>query len=247
MNCRTGDILIWRSTGFFDSLSDLTIGIKGLHCGLILVGEQFKELSICGPSPNHIYVTFLIDKIFPIEEIIGHVWTRPNGAALYHIRRIDGPDIPSHEAIRIIQKSLNLKKLSVYHSVYISVAAFLKWGEIAPSTGYKDKKWQVCSLFIGHLLDQMGLLEYDSVTNNLLPLDFYNVRFYQVDNYERLVIFDKETYKIDWWFAGFLIKSGHLNPQPLNCDIVDTMLKNYNYPQADKTKFQSTQQMFTEV
>jgi hypothetical protein len=247
MNCRTGDILIWRSTGFYDTLSDVTIGIKGLHSGLILVGNQFEELSVCGRSPSQTYVTFLIDKVFPIEEIVGHVWTRPNGAALYHIRRIDGPDIPDDEAIKIIRESLNLKKLSVYHSVYIAVAAFLKWGELAPATGYENKKWQVCSLFIGHLLDRMGLLSHDSVTNNLLPLDFYNVRFYQVDNYERIVIFDKETYKMDWWFSGFLIRSGHLKPLPVNCEIVDTMLANYNYPRADKTKFQSTQQMFTEI
>lgn len=247
MNSRTGDILIWRATGFYDTLSDVTIQIKGLHSGLILVGDKFSQLSVCGKSPSNTYVTFLIDKIFPIEEVVGHVWTRNNGAALYHIRRLYGPDVDDNVAIKALEELAAMKKLSIYHSVYIAIAAYFKWADIAPATGYKNRKWQVCSLFIEYLLDKFGLLSSDAILNNPLPIDFYNLEFYQKYPYEKITLFDKGTYTLQSWFSVFFINSGILIPEPVHHPIIESIMGNYNYPRADKKQFHSTQQLFTEL
>lgn len=247
MNFRTGDVLLWRATGFYDTLSDIVIQIKGLHSGLLLVGDKFSKFSVCGKSPSNTYVTFLIDKVFPIEEVIGHVWTRGNGAALYHIHRINGPDVNQDLAISAIEELYAMKKLSVYHSMYIAAAAYFKWAEIAPSTGYNGKKWQVCSLFIEYLLDKLELLHPDAVLNNPLPIDFYNLEFYQQYPYENITIFDKGTYTLQSWFNGFFIMGGFITPQPIHHPIVESLMGNYDYPRFDKRKLHSTQQLFTEL
>lgn len=242
MNSRTGDLLLWRGTGFYDTLSDIVIQIKGLHSGLILVGDKFSKLSICGKSPSNTYVTFLIDRVFPIEEIIGHIWTRDNGASLYHIHRVQGPDVNDDQALGALEEIFNMKKLSFCHSMYIAVVAYFKWGNIVPSTGYNNKKWQVCSLFIEYLLDKFGLLTDDVVLNNPLPIDFYNLEFYQKYAYQRITIFDKGTYDLSYWFNGFFITCGAIVSHPICHPLVESIMGNYDYPRFDRRKFQSTQQ-----
>lgn len=246
MNPRTGDILIWRSTGFYDTLSDVTAQIKGLHSGLILVGKNFSKYSVCGKSPSHTYVTFLIDRIFPLEEIVGNVWFRHNGAALYHIRRKDGPDVDEDLAIKVLDDILQMKKLSIYHSIYIAIAAYFRAAGVAPGTGYQNRKWQVCSLFIGYFLERLDLLSDIAVPNNLLPLDFYNLKFYQRYDHERIQIFDKGTYDFRWWFTQFLINAGQIQPEPISNERVNSILKNYNWPQAKRIQYQSTQTYLTD-
>lgn len=247
MNFRTGDLLLWRSTSFYDTLSDITGQIKGLHSSLILVGDRFSKLSVCGKSPSNTYVTFLIDKIFPIEEIVGHIWIRHNGAALYHVYRTQGPDITEDVAFKSIDELINMKKLSICHSVYIALAAYFKWGELAPATGYNNRKWQVCSLFIEYLLDRFGLLQDNAVLNNPLPIDFYNLEFYQRYNYERLTIFDKGSYTLYFWFNCFFINSGAIIPEYINHPVVESIMGNYDYPRFDKRKLSSIQEIFTEL
>lgn len=245
MNARTVDILIWRSSGFYDTLSDVVVQLKGLHCGIILVGEQFSKLSVCGNSPSQTYVTFMIDKLFPVEEIIGNIWLRPNGAALYHIRRTGGPDVSERTAFLILSDLLLMKKRSIYSSIYIAVAAYFKMGGIAPGTGYDHEKWQVCSLFVGYLLERFGLLTHDAVVNNLIPLDFYNLGFYQKYEYRRVELFDKGTTSLSWLFTCFYIRTGHIIPRPISHPFVNYMLEKYNYPRYDRTKYRSTQNFLT--
>lgn len=247
MDTRTGDILIWRATGFYDTLSALAAQISGLHSGIILVGEKFSKLSVCGPSPSNTYVSFLIDKIFPLEEIVGHIWTRGNGAALYHIRRTDGPDVNQDIALTALEELASMKKLSIYHSIYIAIAAYFRLGGIAPATGYNGEKWQVCSLYIEYLLDKFGLIQDDAVLNNLLPLDFYNLEFYQKYSYQKITIFDKGTYNLSYWFNAFFISTGFLNPQPVHHILVENIMGNYNYPRFDRRNFKSSQRLFTEL
>lgn len=230
MNLRTGDILVWRSTNHYDILGENTIMLDGFHSGIVLIGDRFREFSACGPSPSHTYVTFLVDSLFPIEEVIGHVWHRPNGAALYHIRRITGKTISDQYAYEVFRDYLAMEKRHFTQSIYIAIASFFRVAGIAPSTGYENKRWNICSLLIGYCLDRFGLLDDDAIPNNLLPLDYYNLTFYQKEEYERVCIFDKKTNTYEWFFAGLLINLGQLEVEPVHCPVVDQMLAKYDYP-----------------
>lgn len=234
MNLRTGDILVWRSTNLYDILSDHTIMINSLHAGIVLVGDKLSEFSICGKSPSNTYATFLVDQVLPVEEVIGHVWYRPNGSALYHIRRKNGKNISSDETYNVCKEYFSLDKLSFLHSVYIAVAAYFRMAGVAPSTGYDNKRWNVCSLLIAYFLDRFGLLHDDAVPNNLLPLDFYDLRFYQKDPYERIEIFNKNTHTYQWLFTAMFIRLGQIKPEPISNPIVDKMLAGYDYPRKIK-------------
>lgn len=230
MNLRTGDILVWRSTNHYDILSENTIMLEGLHSGIVLIGDRLKEFSACGPSPSKTYVTFLVDSLFPIEEVIGHVWHRPNGAALYQIRRTSGKDISDQYAYDVFRDYISMEKRHFTHSIYIAIFAYLRAAGIAPSTGYQNKRWNICSLLIGYCLERFGILQDDAVPNNLLPIDYCNLTFYQKDDYEKICIFDKKTYTYEWFFTGFLINLGQLTIEPIHNPIVDQMLNNYDYP-----------------
>lgn len=233
MHCRTGDVLVWRATRFYDVLGDITVGTGGLHSGLVFVGKEFAALSECGPSPSDTYVTFFIDKVYPIEEVLGHIWTSGNGAALYHIRRVDGANVQESEAKKILCETLDLKPRSRLHTAYIAVAGYFRWGAVAPVTGQDNSRWQMCSTLATYLLYRMGLLIDQCTPNNVLPHDFYELRFYQRDTYERVTIFDKETYRLDWWLCAFFIQTGQLRPPEIRCAIVDKMLEKYDYPRVD--------------
>lgn len=232
MDARTGDILLWRSTCFYDILSDLTIGIKGLHSGLILVGREFGDLSVCGKSPTHTYVTYLINLVFPIEEIVGRIWTSCNGSCLYHIKRTEGPNVDSKLAIEEIRRLLSMECLPIGYTVYIAVAAYFRYGGLAPTIGYDNKSWRICSLFIEYLLRQFGLLSQEAVINNILPVDFFNLKFYQRDEYVKYTIFDKGTHEYDFWFTGFY----NMTSYPVSNPIVETILSSYPYPRYSKSQ-----------
>jgi len=232
MNLRTGDILVWRSTNFYDTLSESTIMIGGFHAGIVLIGKSFSQLSACGSSPSNRYVTFLVDQVFPVEEVIGHVWHRPNGSALFHIHRKEGPEIPEQLAFKVISEYLALEKLPFLYSAYIAIAAYFRIGGIAPMTGYENQRWHMCSLLIGYCLERFGLLSEDAITNNLLPMDFYELTFYQRYPYERIEIFDKQTHTYTFVLSSILTNIGLLEEQALTCSTVDEMLKGYNYPRS---------------
>jgi len=235
MNLRTGDILVWRSTNYYDTLGEFTINIKGLHSGIVLQGKRFAKLSACGASPSHTYVTFLVDSLFPLEEVLGHVWHRPNGASLHHIRRVTGRDIPNKEAYQVYKEYMRMQKRPHLDTAYISTAAFFRMGGIAPKTGYENKRWNLCSVLIGYFLNRFGLMIPEAEENNLLPMDFLELCFYQSEEYESICIFDKQTYKLEWFFAGLLIRFGQLEINPVSNPIIEKMLTNYNYPQQVKS------------
>jgi hypothetical protein len=236
MKCRTGDILIWRATTFHDILSSVTIQIKGLHTGLILVGDIFSQFSAYGKSPTNTYVTYYIDKVYPIEEVIGDIWVRANGSSLYHIQRTEGPDIDDDLALNVFEELRNARKLSKEHTIYISIIAYLKCAEIVPEINPDNKK-QLCSTFIAYILQGFGLITENAVINNLLPIDFFNLEFYQTYPYQRIEIFDKGTHTIQSWFNAFFINFGFITPENIHHPIVESIMGNYDYPRRMTTSF----------
>lgn len=231
MNFRLGDILLWRSTSLFDALGENTIMLKGLHAGIILTGKSFEPLSSCGKSLSDTYVTFLIDKVFPIEEVIGHIWYRPNGSSLYHIRRKNGRDIPEEEAYHVIKEYLDLEKFSYSHTIYLSITAYFRMGGIMTGPVENGKRYGLCSALIGHILFQFEILQKDAIVTNLLPVDFFNLTFYQNDEYERIEMFDKQTHTYRWLFLGMLERLGQLEFKPMTNSVIGQILNGYNYPQ----------------
>lgn len=235
MKFRTGDILIWRSTIFFDMLGENTILLPGFHSGVILMGPEFAPYSRCGPSPSHTYTTFLIDQIFPVEEVVGHVWTKANGSSLDIIQRIDGRDIPSKEALEVYLRFKRLKKLNPGYTTYLAVAAYFRYGGLMPGTGHKGYRYHFCPSTVSFFLDQFNLLYDNSDLNSLLPRDFYYLDFYQKDCYRRVPIFDKRTNEFSWWILSPLINLGLIDCQEHECPLINQIMGNYDYPRTSPT------------
>lgn len=233
MKTRTGDILIWRSTHWYDLLSESTILLKGYHSGLILKGERFSSLSTCGPSPTHTYVTFFVDKVFPLEEVVGHIWYKPNGTSLDLIKRIGGRRVSSKEAYDVFQDYLNLKKRPNSHIVFYACAAYLKVGQILPETGHEKKNFRLCSGFIAYMLKRFGFLDKRAIVNNLLPVDFWNCRFYQTQKYKRVNIFDKGTAELAWFLMLPLFRHEVIKKRPVRSKKVEKIMGHWNYPKSD--------------
>lgn len=230
MRFKTGDILIWRSTKFYDSLGENTIQLPGYHAGVILVGKKISKLSTCGESPSSTYITFLVDKIFPIEEVIGYVWCKPNGSSLHLIERMTGRQISEKETYDVLKDFLCLVKRSKFDTVYIAVAAYFRFGGISPETGHEKKRFGFCPATVSYFLDRFGFIRKDAVMNNLLPMDFYEKRFYQIEEYRRIDIFDKHTRDCGWLFMTPLIRWGFVKPRICRCPVVDKILSDYDYP-----------------
>lgn len=236
MNLRTGDIIVWRSTNHYDILSENTIMLEGFHSGMILKGERFAQLSAAGLSPSNTYMTYLVDSVFPFEEVVGQVWHRPNGSSLYVIRRVGGKEISEHFAHQVFQEYRNLEKRPFHHVAYIAVAAYFRLGGLAPGNGHENKRWNLCSHLVGYCLERFGLLDDYAITNNLLPVDYYNLKFYQKEEFERICVFDKQTHTLEWMFSGLLNKMGLLTLHPLSNPLVDQILANYDYPRDKELK-----------
>jgi len=207
MNYRAGDILVWRSTVFIDLVLDHIIQMPGLHSGIILKGKQIGELSPI-KSPSDTYVTFLDHKILPLEEVISQIWYRPNGSALYIIHRYDGEDITEDLQYSILQKYFKYKPTRRYITIHQLISAYFKLGDIKPGPIYYNQRFNTCANIIGYLLFNFGLLSKRAIINNLLPIDFYNCKFYQRCNYVRIDIFDKKTNQHSWYLLGILINHG---------------------------------------
>jgi len=231
MKFRLGDILLWRSTNLYDALGENTIMLKGFHAGIVLIGRSFEPLSSCGKSPSNTYVTFLVDKIFPIEEVVGHIWYRPNGASLYHIKRKNGRDIPEKEAYSLVKDYFRLDKLHFTHTIYLAVAAYFKMGGVIEGPIRYGKRYNLCSTLIAHFLFQFRILRDDAIVTNLLPMDFYDLNFYQKDEYERVEIFDKQTHTYRWLFLSMLERLGKIEFKPMYNTAVGEIIKDYDYPQ----------------
>lgn len=232
MKFRTGDILVWRSTKSYDLLGESTISLPGLHSGIIFVGSIFSKLSTCGPSPSNTYVTFLVDRIFPIEEVIGHIWHRPNGCSLHIISRRSGREVPEEEAYQVYTKFLELKKRPVSHTVYYACVAYLKMGSLIPETGHKGQRFHLCPSSIAYILSQLGFVSCQGMLNNILPMDFYHCRFFQTERYRRIDIFDKGTGDWEWLLTIPLIQWNLIDVYPICCPLIDEILKDYDYPRT---------------
>lgn len=234
MEFRSGDLLVWRSTNQYDLLSESIIMLDGLHSGIVLKGRRLERYSACGRSPTDTYVTFLVDSLYPIEEVVGHIWHRPNGAALHHIRRVGGREISDREAYSVFTEYRSMKKRPFSSSVYISIVAYFRLGEMVHKTGHEGKRWNLCSLLSGWCLERFGFLSDDCVVNNLLPIDFISLTFYQRENYVVDCLFDKGTYRLEWFLSSLLISMGIVSVEPVSSPIVDELLKGYNYPRDVK-------------
>lgn len=227
--CKTGDILITRSTQLNDLIGDYTIGLGGLHTAIILRDPLFEKYSICGNSPSGIYCTILIDKICPIEEIIGQIWTKPNGCEVTLLTQSStsssiSPDI-------VMQSILDFRTYETVDGLTMSRMAILAFFKI----GYYDDdmikyriNYGLCSQFVGKVLYDLGLIHPDTDVNSLLPHDFYELNFNQICEYKKIIIFDKDNFNLGAMLKLSILKntSKYTNP------IVDKLLKNYNFPRV---------------
>lgn len=228
MRFRTGDVLLWRTTTKYDILEEHLVLLKGMHSGIILKGSGFGALSECGESPSNTYVTFMIDKIFPVEEVVGAVWYRPNGAAMHLIQRISGDDIEESTAVEAYKDLISMNRLSFCHSVYLTLAGYFRMGNLMSQT--VGSRSNVCSSVSAHLLNKFGLLDSHAVVGNILPTDFYDLRFYQSEDYRRIDVFDKMTYSYAWYLSAILINLGLFVPDRLHSPTVDKILDKYDWP-----------------
>ena len=227
---RSGDILLWRSTTLFDMVSENIFMLKSFHAGLILTGKSFESFSACGRSPSDTYITFRVDKIYPIEEVVGQIWFRPNATSLYLIHRCDGRDISEEEAYRTIIKYFELDKCGFESTIHLAIVAYFRKGEFMADPVRTKNRYHLCSVLIGHILSEWGLLREDAVITNLLPIDFYGIRFYQKYRYKRIKLFDKRTYTYRWLFTAMLERLGQLKFDPIDNTFIENFLQGYSYP-----------------
>ena len=227
MDFELGDIILWRTTKFNDIISENTIMLKGLHTGIILKGKKFERLSKYGKSPSNTYTTFLIDQVCPIEEIVSRVWYRPNGCAIYLIKRQNGNKICASKMYSLIIEYLDMDKLDYTNTVYLSVAAYFRLGGILEGPTPDNCRYMLCSTFAGYILHQLGILSEDAVVTNLLPIDFYELNFYQKDEYKRITIFNKRIHTYQWLFMSMTQHLGQLTIDEIESKNVNNILKDY--------------------
>ena len=180
MNFRTGDILLWNSTVFFDLLGDYTLGLGGYHSSIILKGECFAQFSTCGPSLVHTYVMFQLTKIFPLEEVVGALWTKPNGSSLYILKRSrKEPDIAEEFALKIYQEFLTFKKVDMYRTTRLAIMAYLNIGYYEDDPIATKTNYNLCPWITAFFLVKFGLIKEDADINSLLPYRFFQLDFHQ--------------------------------------------------------------------
>lgn len=232
MRFNTGDVLVWRSSNLYDLIAETLIPLPGYHCGVILCGGELEKYSKAGKSPSATYVTFLVDQLYPIEEVIGHIWHRPNGVSLIHIQRMDGFNVNGNVVANAFDRFIALEKQPFINTVYASLMAYFRIGDMLPSTGYNGQRHNVCSIIVGHFLTLFGYM--DTVTNNLLPMDYANLRFGQTVPYQRHLVFDKGTNRMGWALTSLLDAIGSAPmATPIVHPQVSEILKNYPYPQTN--------------
>ena len=252
---RTGDLLLWRSTVFYDLLGEYSLRIGALHVSMIFVGKEFEKYSVCGASPSGTYVTFQIKNIYPIEEVIGHIWSKPNGSACYVLRRSlpdkqkrprmlscikeggegrerrqAGADIPSELAIQIYEEYKKLDQVSPFRTTKLAIYAYLGIGYIEDDPIQTKTNFGLCPWFVGYLLAKMGCLHSKADINSLLPYDYLELQFYQRETYVKEEIFNKETLSLSWFMAAPLVSWGLISPEPQVNENVEKILGDYNFP-----------------
>lgn len=219
---KTGDLLIWRATDFWHQILENILFHPGFHSGLILTGAKFSSLAV-NPSPSHTYVTFFIDQIYPLEDVISRIWYRPNGLSLHLISRVSGENISEDEAYNILLDYLSLPALPRIYSVGLAVTAYFRIN-IQENPVDKNYRYRFCPAAVSYLLYKFGYLRSSAILNDLLPVDFYNLTFYQRERYIRIDIFDKYFPSLQWMFSRLFYRLGYINYDPLYCDFIDDFL-----------------------
>lgn len=232
MKFRTGDILLWNSTVFYDMLGDYTLGLGGYHSSIIFKGKQFEQFSECGPSPSNTYVTFHIIKIFPIEEIVQLLWSKPNGSSLYILKRTKkGKDIDEDFAIEIYKEYLTFDKVDSYRTTKLAIMAYLGLGCYEDNPIKTKTNFNLCPWIVAYFLVKFGLIKEKADINSLLPYNFFQLDFYQKEKYKKIEIFDKKTMSASWLFSSPLIVWGLVDIRDHTNKNVEKIVGNYNYPQ----------------
>ena len=229
---QTGDVIISCTTQLSDLLGDFTIGLKGMHCSVIMCGKEFEKYSVCGKSTSDTYCTFLVDKIFPLEEICGAIWTKPNGSKFIHIKRLTGPEISVHTLIESLEDFKTYEKVDSLRSTRMAIFAYLKLGSLDQDLIESRLDYGLCSQFVGKVLYDCGLLQPDAVVNGLLPYDFDYLKFYQKYKYRRIVIFNKRMLNFQALTRNSLIHLGFIEPESFTHPAVEAILGEYDFPRV---------------
>lgn len=236
---RTGDLLLWRSTVFYDLLGEYSLKIGALHVSMIFKSSKFEKFSMCGKSPSDTYVTFQMKNIYPIEEIIGHIWSKPNGSACYYLKRCSpkeqrkkrwGQDVPDDLALGVYEEYKQLVEVSGFRTAKLAVYAYLGIGYIEDDPIKTQTNYGLCPWFVGYLLAKFKILQKDADINSLLPYDYLDLKFYQKEKYVKIEIFNKETLSLSWFMAAPLITFGFISPKPQVNENVEKILGKYNFP-----------------
>ncbi len=231
MNFRTGDIVLWRSIREFDLLGEYTIGLGGLHCSIILVGKSFEKFSKSGPSTTDTYVTFQITSIYPIEEIVGHLWTKPNSCSLYILKRDKREkEIPEQLALEAYEKYITFEKVGEIRRVRLAILAYLKMGQLDDDPRETDINYNLCPWFVGWMLAQFNIISRKADINSLLPIDFYNLEFGQKHKYKLHTIFDKETMNFRIGYMSLFENLGWIEFESHENEKVESIIGLYPFP-----------------
>lgn len=235
MKFRTGDIFLWNSTVFFDLLGNYTLGLGGYHSSIILKGKSFEQYSQCGPSPSDTYVMFQLTKIFPLEEVVGVLWTKPNGSSLYILKRSKkGKDIDEELALKLYQEFLTFKKVEMYRTTKLAIMAYLNIGYYEDDPIETKTNYNLCPWIVGFFLVKFGLIHDKADINSLLPYRFFELNFCQKEKYRKIEIFDKKTMSLSWLFSSPLVVWGFTDsPDSANQyknEKVEEIMGDYDFP-----------------
>lgn len=193
----TGDILVWDTNIWYDLILGVISDIKPAHVGIILKGENFRELSK-RESPSNTYVTYLIDRVGPIEDVLSRLWKRKDCNSVHLVRRVSGWPADDLSIITAFKEYHSTRKANPLVTAKMFIVACTKIGERFPRFLTSSGRYMLCSAFSAYLLKEGGLLTHDALPTNLLPSDFFRMQFYQRYKYERVLIFNKGTSGWNW-------------------------------------------------
>lgn len=224
---KTGDIAVWRSSTIYDRIFEVGFRLPSYHVGVILKGPIFEDLSDCGKSPTDTYVTYFVNKVTTFENLVANLWFRPNGTSLHLINRITGKDISQQRAYKIWQKYSKLKCLPFYHTAMLAVTSYFRVGGIYSDTYYEKYRYHLCPSSCGYVLHKFGYIRDDAIIANLLPIDFFELKFYQTEKYQRITIFNKHHCH-KGLFTGFMERLSLIKFTPICNDLVNEILEEWD-------------------
>ena len=228
---RTGDILLWNSTVFYDLLGDYTLGLGGYHSSIILKGKSFEQFSECGSSPTDTYVTFRLIKLFPIEEVVATLWTKPNGSSLYILKRSSKfSDISEELALTVYQEYSKFYKVDNYRTTKLAILAYLGLGYYEDDPIETKTNFNLCPWLVAYFLVRFGLIKEKADINSLLPYNYFNLDFYQKQKYKKIEIFNKGTMSSSWLLASPLIVWGLVDVKEQRNSRLERIIGDYPYP-----------------